>query len=261
MYCLIALLLLSSCMNREQSIETEPTTQESTEQQKDSTESQTGTAESQTGTTESPKDPAEFPEVFEKMMLMKDGKPNCTIVKPQEYPERISTVIADFVKEFKIWTRVELPVVDETAEIDTEYEIAVNATNGRAPLSDQLKTTAYTDYRIGVWDRHIMITAHYDKAVKAAFTKIIDSMEESEEECFIRADFDVRESAFSKSGKYSVPVYDTEGRIEFPVYSVYDGYEVRRPVRQFQKLCVAAPKTVPKGAPWSQGCATKSTTS
>ena len=191
MYCLMAMLLLSSCTGQGWDITTEPTTQEVTEPQKNSTESQNDTTEPQ-------EDSTEPPEVFEKMMLMKDGKPNCTIVKPQECPERISTVIADFVKEFKIWTRVELPVVDETAEIDTEYEIAVNATNGRAPLSDQLKTTAYTDYRIGVWDRHIMITAHYDKAVKAAFTKIIDSMEESEEECFIRADFDVRESAFSR---------------------------------------------------------------
>lgn len=226
MCCLIALFLLSSCMDQGQDIKTESETQETAAPQKDSTESQTDSAEPPKDSTESKKDPTEPSEVFEKMMLTKNGKPNCTIVKPQECPEKISKIIADFVKEFRIRTRVELPVVDEMTVINTEYEIAVNATNGRASLFDQLKETAYTDYRIGIWERHIMITAHYDKTVEAAFTRILDSMEESGDDCFIRTDFNVQESMFSESGKYSVPVYDTEEGIEFPVYSVDDGYEV-----------------------------------
>lgn len=170
--------------------------------------------------TETPK------ELADPMMLISNGEAKCTITKPKDCSEVITEAIDTFVKSVKKKTGVQLPVVDEASEISTDYEIAVNSTNGRDPLSEQLENTAYTDYKIGIWDWHIMVTARSDKAVSAALKKISSSLEELENGYCIREDFSAQASVTLGERKTSVPVYDTQKGKELPLYSVDGGYEV-----------------------------------
>ena len=160
------------------------------------------------------------------MMLIANGNAKYTVVKPTECSEEITEAIESFVRKVKKETGVALPVVDETATIGTEYEISVNATYGRSALSAQLKDTAYTDYQITTKDRHILITARSEKAVSAALKKLLNTIEAFEDGYGIQEEINVRASVTLGQRKHSVPVYDTNGGTELPIYSVGKGYEV-----------------------------------
>ena len=154
------------------------------------------------------------------------GKANCTVTKPRKCSEAVEELIDSFVEDVEKKTGVKLPVVDEYSEICTRYEIAVNATAGRTPAEEQLKDTGYTDYVIGVWDWHIMITSRSDAATKAGLRRLFNSLEKIDEGYCIREDISLSASAMLGDKKSSVPVYDTLNGKELPFYSVKGGYEV-----------------------------------
>ena len=160
------------------------------------------------------------------VLVTADGKANCTVTKPKDASEEVDEAISDFLREIRKKTGVELPVVDEYSEISTNYEIAINATAGREPVAEQYEATAYTDYKLGIWDWHIMITARSDQAIKAGLKKISSSLEQIEDGYCIREDIGTSASAILGDKKASVPVYDTENGKELPFYSVSKGYEV-----------------------------------
>lgn len=166
------------------------------------------------------------PEAAKPMTLIAGGNVNCTVVKPTECPEEIAGEIEDFVWKLERRTGVVLPIVAETETVTTEYEIAINATGGRAAVAEQLKGTAYTDYTIGVHDGCIMVTARSERAVAAALKTLLSKVEALEGGYGIPEDLNARESAALGKKKNSVPVYDTVGGTELPVYSVGKGYEV-----------------------------------
>ena len=160
------------------------------------------------------------------ILVRADGTPNCTVTMPLNASEETAAAVAQFVKDVEKKTGVELPLVDETSEIRTEYEIAVNATLGREPLAEQLQATPYTDYLVRMWDWHIMVTARSDKALSTALKRILFVLENLDEGFCVREGISLQASAILGERKTSVPLYDTENGKELPLYSVKNGYEV-----------------------------------
>ena len=160
------------------------------------------------------------------VLVTADGKANCTVTKPKDDSEELEQAIDSFLKEIQKKTGVKLPVVDEVSEISTEYEIAINATTGRTPLAEQYDATPYTDYMLGIWDWHIMVTARAESCVKAGLKKISSSLEKIDDGYCIREDIGTSASAILGDKKSSVPVYETKKGEELPLYSVNKGYEV-----------------------------------
>ena len=206
--CLIAaMLLLSSCAG-------------------DGTEAES-TAADQTGSAPTTSDTEPEKPLADPLVLVSaDGKVNCTVTVPKDLSEEDMAQINDFVKDIKGKTGVELPIVDEASAINTKYEIAINAEAGREPVSEQLAATAYTDYKIGLWDWHIMITAHADETLRSGLSRFVKLIEKIDEGYCIREDIDVHASTLLGERKTSVPAYDTEKGSILPLYSVKDGYEV-----------------------------------
>ena len=200
--CLMALILLmSACNTTNNPTETDQTTASQTE--------------------------AVTKELAAPIVLVKaDGQANCTVTKPMNCSEELAKVIDDFLKDVEKKTGTKLPVVDEMTAITTKYEIAVNATAGRPPVEEQFKQTAYTDYTIGIWDWHIMVTSQSDVSVKAGLRKIYTSLEKIDEGYCIREDIGMHASAILGDKKASVPVYDTKNGKQLPFYPVDGGYEV-----------------------------------
>ena len=161
-------------------------------------------------------------------MVMVDSKGNarCTVTKPVDCSEELAEIVDNFVKDVEKKTGVKLPVVDELSAISTKYEIAINATAGRPPVEQQLKKTGYTDYSIGIWEWHIMVTAPTDVAVKAGLKTICNSLEQIDQGYCLREDLNVQASALLGNKKASVPVYDALNGKVLPLYSVNGGYEV-----------------------------------
>ena len=160
------------------------------------------------------------------VLIDADGKANCTIVKPTQCSETVADAIDYFVLLVEIDTGVKLPVADETAQTETPYEIVVNATANRSFVETQRKRTGYTDYVVGIWERHILLTFHSDWLVKQALERLYDAFEKTEEGYCVRSDTDIRVSTMLGDKKTSVPSYDTTSGTVLPFYSVKDGYEV-----------------------------------
>ena len=160
------------------------------------------------------------------VLVNADGTADCTVTKPIKCSEELEAAIDEFVRTVEKKTGVRLPVVDEYSEINTRYELAVNATAGRPPAEEQLKQTGYTDYVVGIWDWHIMLTAQSDGVLRQGLKKIAASLETIDEGYCIREDMKLQVSAFLGEKKTSVPVYDTQNGTKLPFYSVNGGYEV-----------------------------------
>ena len=181
----------------------------------------------QQGEQESTKEEETTKELAPPMVLVgADGKANCTVTVPKDSSEAVTEIVNDFIKDVQKKTGVKLPVVDEYSAISTRYEIAINSIAGRPPVEEQLKQTAYTDYSIGIWDWHIMLTSRSDAATKAGLKKIYKSLEKIDDGYCIREDMSVSGSSMLGDKKASVPVYDTLNGTELTFYSVKDGYEV-----------------------------------
>ena len=196
------MLLLSACKKQDGETQTEPPATEVTEAQTEK-------------------------ELAPPMVLVgADGKINCTVTVPRNSSETITEAVNEFVKEVEKKTGAVLPVVDEYSAINTKYEIAVNATAGRPPAEEQLDDTGYTDYVIGIWDWHVMLTFRSESVAKAGLKKISSSLEKIDDGYCIREDMSVRASAILGDKKSSVPTYDTQNGEELPFYSVKEGYEV-----------------------------------
>lgn len=160
------------------------------------------------------------------MMLIAGGNAKCTIVKPTGCSEAITEAIEYFARKVKKQTGVALPIVDETEAVGTDYEITVNATYGRSEVAEQLNDTAYTDYKISTQGQRILITARSEKAVSAALKMLLNSLEGIGDGYGIKERINTDASVTLGKKKNSVPVYETEGGTELPIYSVGDGYEV-----------------------------------
>lgn len=203
---LVLILLLSSCGT--QTPDVPPTTEPN-------------------GTTEETPATTETKELAKPIFLVKsDGTANCTVTKPKDAPEATAEAVTKFVNDFKKKTGVTLPVADEYSEIGTAYEIAVNAEAGRQPVAEQLQETAYTDYRIGLWDWHIMVTSRTDRALTAGLKRLVYLLEEVDGGWCLREDLGTSASALLGDRKTSVPLYETASGTELPMYSVKDGYEI-----------------------------------
>ena len=203
---LVLIMLLSSC-NGNVSVDSEKSDQTSESKETEETE--------------------ETKELAAPMVLVTaDGKANCTVTKPKNASKECEDAVSNFVREIEKKTGVRLPVVDEVSEIVTEYEIAINAKTGRSPLVEQYEATAYTDYVIGLWDWHIMLTTHSDRSIKAGLKKISSSLEQIDEGFCIREDIGTSASAILGDKKASVPLYESANGKEFPLYSVSKGYEI-----------------------------------
>ena len=192
-----------------------------------------GTGKGPAPATEAPtgnSEPATEPTTEERaepiVLVRADGMPNCTVTKPKNASDATLAAVEKFLVDFRKKTEVTLPVADEYSEIGTAYEIAVNATAGRQPVAEQLKETAYTDYKIGLWDWHVMVTARSDAALVAGLKRIVYLLEETEDGYCIRKDAGTQASALLGDRKTSVPLYDTASGTELPMYSVKDGYEI-----------------------------------
>ena len=203
---LVLILLLSSCGT--QTSDVPPTTE-------------------QNGATEETPATTETKELARPLFLVKaDGTADCTVTKPRNASDETNAAVEKFISDFKKKTGVTLPVADEYSQIDTTYEIAVNATAGRDPVAEQMENTWYTDYQLDLWDWHVMLTARSDRALAAGFKRIIASLEKGDNGVCIREDLQARTSALLGDRETSVPLYETASGTELPMYSVRDGYEI-----------------------------------
>ena len=159
-------------------------------------------------------------------LVKADGTANCTVTVPRNSSETVVEAVEDFIRDVKKKTGAELPVVDEYSAIETAYELVINSDAGRPPVSEQIKDTGYTDYKIGLWDWHIMLTSRSDAATKAGLKKVYNLLESVEGGYCLREDINVRGSALLGDKKASVPVYDTANGEELPYYPIDGGYEV-----------------------------------
>lgn len=159
-------------------------------------------------------------------LVKADGTANCTVTVPRKSSDEVKKLVENFIKDVKKKTGAELPVNDEYSAIETDYEIVINSDAGREPVAEQMKETGYTDYRIGIWDWHIMLTSRSDAATKAGLKKICNLLEKTDDGYCLREDINVLGSALLGDKKASVPVYDTESGEELPYYPIDGGYEV-----------------------------------
>ncbi len=160
------------------------------------------------------------------VLIGADGKINCTVTKPVNASDATTEAVNKFINNVKKKTGVELPVVDEYSEIATRYEIAINATAGREPVAQQLAATPYTDYIIGMWDWHIMITTYSDASLSSALNAFVNSIESLDSGYCIRENISLQGSVILGNCETSVPLYETASGTVQPLYSVKNGYEV-----------------------------------